>query len=245
MKRSRIEENKYDSIWARLVARMLFVILRLTELALSLMGERIYMGTMDDTDVEVTDMEDQGWEQIKPHGWNKAFSLWPRALRPGRSRTISEANRSISPVSQTPPTASEEKSPSSYRATSVTPSTPPELMTKAPLPKAFPQEIQKKTNKKEPEELEEIDMEKCKHTRTSKRGTNAFVTVEKCLQCGKTLKSERKSESEITSIKKEIESPSMEPGEDQQKDQTEFAEFLEYQKWKKEKEKQRTGGNKK
>ena len=118
-------------------------------------------------------------------------------------------------------------------------------MTKAPLPKAFPQDIKKKTNKKEPEELEEIDMEKCKHTRTSKRGTNAFVTVEKCLQCGKTLKSERKSESEITSIKKEIESPSMDPGEDQQKDQTEFAEFLEYQKWKKEKEKQRTGGNKK
>ena len=49
MKRSRIEENKYDSVWARLVARMLFVILRLTELAPSLMmGERIYMGPFTD-----------------------------------------------------------------------------------------------------------------------------------------------------------------------------------------------------
>ena len=128
---------------------------------------------MDDTDLEVTDVEDPGWEQVKPHGWNKAFSLWPRPLRQEGARTTSEATRSISPVSQTPSTASEEKSPSSYRAMTVAPSTPSELMAGAPVLKAFPQEVKKKPGKKESDKLEEIDVDKCQHTRTSKRGTNA------------------------------------------------------------------------
>ena len=58
MKRCRIEENRYDNVWARLVARLLFVLIRITELAISLMGQRIYMGTMEETDVEGTDMEE-------------------------------------------------------------------------------------------------------------------------------------------------------------------------------------------
>ena len=245
MKRSRIEENRYDHVWARLVAKILYVVMRLTELAVSLMGQRIYVGTMDEeTETEVNDMED--WEQIRPHGRNK-FNIWPTetsSTRTRRSVENSVASDSVTPVSQTPPTASEEKSPGSYRPSTRSPNTPTELVEKPPEPKAFPKENSKKgKNLKGNEIVDEEDPETCEHHKTTKRGTNAFVNVEKCLKCGKILKSERKAD--LTEIKIKIEPGDQEEKPMMDKDKADFAEFLEYQKWKAERNRSQTGGNKK
>ena len=117
-------------------------------------------------------------------------------------------------------------------------------MEKPPEPKAFPKENSKKgKNQKGAEIIDEEDPETCEHLKTTKRGTNAFVNVEKCLKCGKILKSERKTDQAEIKIKIEQEDQEEKPMMD--KDQTDFADFLEYQKWKAERNKAQTGGNKK
>ena len=143
-----------------------------------------------------------------------------------------------------PPTASEEKSPGSYRPSTRSPNTPTELVEKPPEPKAFPKENSKKgKNLKGAEIIDEEDPETCEHHKTTKRGTNAFVNVEKCLKCGKILKSERKAD--LTEIKIKIEPGDQEEKPMMDKDKADFAEFLEYQKWKAERNRSQTGGNKK
>ena len=59
MKRSRVEESRYVSIWARLVTKLLFAMIRLSELALDLLGERRKKSPIEEEDSDVeTDPED-------------------------------------------------------------------------------------------------------------------------------------------------------------------------------------------
>ena len=122
--------------------------------------------------------------------------------------------------------------------------------TQYPKPKAFPQVKSKETadlehlqiKSKETVDLEQlkIDFEKrreeCKRKRTTRKGTNAFVEIERRLTCGKTLKSERKDNMEKEKVKKEpisVEKTDSEVEEEKQ----DYQEFMEFQKWKASKDK--------
>lgn len=120
--------------------------------------------------------------------------------------------------------------------------TPTILQEPVPTPKTRP--ISKNKNRKETsKEIEEkgeklglIDPENCKHTKTTKRGTNGFVLVEKCLMCHKMLKSARKPDAPDTTTKMEIKKEIQSAGETEEEKSEEFKEFLEYQKWKNQKD---------
>lgn len=244
MKRSRVEESRYVSIWARLVTKLIFVMIRLSELALDLLGERRKKSPIEEEDSDVeTDPEDAEWESVPNRGRNKVFTLWTTPAEEGSPsiRTM----HSPSQVQQTPVTTSEEMHSISYRPSPGSPTTPSILQEPTPTPKTRP--IPKNKNRKEPsKEIEEkagkpglIDPENCQHTQTTKRGTNAFVLVEKCLQCNKTLKSERKSDAPDTHIKTEVKKEIQSMGETDEEKSEEFKEFLEYQKWKSQKDRQK------
>lgn len=237
MKRSRVEESRYVSIWARLVTKLLFVMIRLSELALNLLGERRHSGTLEEEEYEVeTDPEEGKWESVQPHGRNKAYTLWPTTSE--KSSPSIETITPLTRVAQTPRSTSEEKYSLSYHPSPASPQTPTELREPRPTPKMRP--IQTNKNRKSQDkhvEVEEdkISQEACKHTRTSKKGTNAFALIEKCLQCGKTLKSERKPEAPEITLKKDIKTEIDSPTESTEEKSQEFQEFLEYQKWKSQK----------
>lgn len=158
------------------------------------------MGTMEETEGE---SEESGWETVEPTRSNKIFSLWPK----GRAKTTSmtRVTRSSTPVEQTPPPSPEEKSPTSYNpSTTYRPSPATSSPTNAPpaypMPKKFPQA--KSGNKKGPtKDIETVDLqvnpETCERKKTTKRGANTFVSVERCLRRGKTLKSERKEDAPL------------------------------------------------
>lgn len=99
MKRSRVKESRYVSIWARLVTKLLFVMIQLSELALDLLGERRKSGTLEEEAYEVeTDPEDAGWETIQA----EKQSLHPVAHADRESQSIHRTDEFSSNAWQAP-----------------------------------------------------------------------------------------------------------------------------------------------
>ena len=225
--RSRIEENQYTNVWIRLVMKLLFVTIRLTELSI-----RLVMGEKQMTDVE----QEEEWEAVNSEP-GSPFNMWPN---PGAQRS---PHSILSDTSTTRTQTTEHPSPS-YALSSGS-------ETPYATAKAFPQIKSKeavdmeqlKLKSKEAVDLEQLKIdferrkEQCAHKRTTRKGTNAFIEIERCLTCGKTLKSERKN-TDAEKIKKEP--ASMEKTDSEiEEEKKEYQEFMEFQKWKESKDKQK------
>ena len=140
------------------------------------------------------------------------------------------------------PTASEEKSPMNYHPSPTSPGTPSALLEAYLTPKPFPQTRQAtRKNKNNMTHIleEEQDTEQCNHAKTTRRETNAFISVEKCLKCGRRFRPEKKKKyAPETKVKLKASSIEEKPDIEQEKEKEKYMEFLEYQKWKGDKDKQ-------
>ena len=227
MKRSRIEESQYMNVWVRMVMKLLFVMIRLTELSI-----RLVMGEKQMTDVE----PDEDWEAVETE---PAFAVQsvaqsgsaeestvdpvrdPVNSDPDHQQAVSELHsfigiRDAVPEAEGLPTGQVQ---GSGRLGNTYTSSPRRRST---------WNNSKSTSRKG--ERSAITRE------TTRKGTNAFVEIERCLTCGKTLKSERKDNMEKEKVKKEP--PSNEKADSEiEEEKQDYQEFMEFQKWKASKDK--------